>query len=78
MERGNARSNLPLLTVQEDNSVFASGDITKDDTYELRFTDIPVGTTALRLEALPDDRLPAHGPGLCSYEGPKGDFFLGE
>ena len=73
-----AKSNLPLLTVQPDNSVFASGDISKNDTYTLKFRAVPAGTTALRLEALPDDRLPAHGPGMAYYEGPKGDFFLGE
>jgi mono/diheme cytochrome c family protein len=73
-----AKSNLPLLTVQPDNSIFASGDTSKNDTYTLRFRAVPAGTTALRLEALPDDRLPAHGPGMAYYEGPKGDFFLGE
>ncbi len=73
-----AKSNLPLLTVQPDSSVFASGDITKADTYELTFRNVPVGVTALRLEALPDERLPAHGPGLTYYEGRKGDFFMGE
>ncbi len=73
-----AKSNLPLLTVQPDDSVFASGDITKEDTYELTFRNVPAGVTALRLEALPDDRLPAHGPGLTYYEGRKGDFFMGE
>ena len=73
-----AKSNLPLLTVQPDDSVFASGDFSKNDTYTLRFRNVPAGTTALRLEALPDDRLPAHGPGMTYYEGPKGDFFLGE
>ncbi len=73
-----AKSNLPLLTVQPDGSIFASGDISKNDTYTLRFKNVSAGTTALRLEALPDDRLPAHGPGMAYYEGPKGDFFLGE
>lgn len=73
-----ATSNLPLLEVQEDDSVFASGDITKTDTYELRCTTPLHGITAVRLEALPDARLPGGGPGLCYYEGPKGDFFLGE
>ncbi len=73
-----SKSNLPLLTVQSDNSVFASGDISKADTYELHFADLPAGVTALRLEALPDPRLPAHGPGMTFYEGPKGDFFIGE
>jgi hypothetical protein len=73
-----ARSNLPLLTIEPDDSVFASGDITKDDTYWLEFSDVPPGVTAIRLEVMPDDRLPAHGPGMAYYEGPKGDFFLGE
>ena len=72
------KSNLPVLELQPDDSVLASGDITKSDTYTLGFGELPAGTTALRLEALPDDRLPAHGPGLTYYEGPKGDFFLGE
>jgi hypothetical protein len=73
-----AKSNLPLLTLQPDGSVLASGDISKDDTYELVFRDLPAGVTALRLEALPDPSLPLHGPGMAYYEGPKGDFFMGE
>ena len=36
------------------------------------------GITAIRLEALPDDRLPNRGPGRVYYEGPFGDFFLSE
>jgi hypothetical protein len=72
------KSNLPLLTVQKDDSVFASGDITKSDTYELKFRGDFRGVKAVRLEALPDERLPAGGPGLCYYEGPRGDFFPGE
>ena len=35
-------------------------------------------TAALRLEALPDPRLPAGGPGMTYYEGTKGDFYLTE
>ncbi len=73
-----AKSNLPLLTIEGDASVFASGDISKADTYELHFRDVPAGVTAVQLEALPDLRLPAHGPGMAYYEGPKGDFFIGE
>ena len=73
-----AKTNSPLLTVQEDGSIFASGDFTKSDTYDLKFTNVPPGITAVRLEALPDDRLPAHGPGITFYEGPEGEFFLGE
>ena len=73
-----AKANLPLLTIQPDASIFASGDITKSDTYELAFAKLPRAITAIRLEALPDERLPAHGPGLTYYEGPQGDFFMGE
>ena len=73
-----AKTNSPLLTVQDDLSVFASGDFTKTDTYELKFTNVPRGITAVRLEALPDDRLPGHGPGTTFYEGENGEFFLGE
>ena len=73
-----ATSNLPLLTIQPDSTVFVSGDITKADTYQLQFGRVPEGVTAIRLEALPDPRLPARGPGMAYYEGPKGDFLLGE
>ena len=73
-----AKSNLPLLTVQPDASVLTSGDTQKTDIFELKYADVPRGVTAIRLEALPHDSLPAHGPGFCYYEGPKGDFFLGE
>ncbi len=73
-----AKSNMPLLTVQQDDSVFASGDITKADTYDLKFRSDSRGITAVRLEVMPDERLPHHGPGMAYYEGPKGDFFLGE
>ncbi len=73
-----ATSNLPLLTIQPDATVFASGDITKADTYQLDLGPPPEAVTAIRLEALPDPRLPARGPGMAYYEGPKGDFLLGE
>ena len=73
-------SNLPRLELLPDGSIFSTGDITKRDVFTLRFeldeADLPV--TALRLEVLPDARLPAGGPGRCYYEGRKGDFFLSE
>jgi len=69
-------STAPTLTIQADSSVFASGDFTKSDTYTLRFANPPAGLKALRLEMLPDDRLPQRGPGSVSYEGPEGDFWL--
>ncbi len=73
-----ASSNSPYLAVESDDAIFASGDITKADTYQLRFEKAPKSITAIRLEVLPDPRLPAHGPGMTFYEGPKGDFFMGE
>jgi hypothetical protein len=71
-----AKSNLPLLTIQPDNSIFVSGDQTKRDVFDLSFQNIPKNVTAMRLEALPDELLPQHGPGRISYEGPLGDFHL--
>ena len=73
-----AKSVLPRLTVQEDDSVFVSGDQSKRDLYTLKFAGELRGITAIRLEVLPDDRLPRHGPGRVYYEGPIGDFFLSE
>ncbi len=73
-----AKSNLPLLTVLGDGSVLASGDMSKRDVYDLAFRGDFRGVTAVRLEVLPDDRLPKRGPGRVYYEGPFGDFFLSE
>ena len=74
------KSTLPLLTHEGEGVVFASGDFQKRDVYDLRFDldgiDAPI--TALRLEALPDKRLPENGPGRAYYEGRSGDFFLSE
>ncbi|MEZ6068714.1 MAG: DUF1549 and DUF1553 domain-containing protein [Pirellulales bacterium] len=71
-------SNMPILTLEADGSVFVSGDTTKHDTYLLSFDVVPGRIAAIRIEALPDDRLPAHGPGMTYYEGTRGDFFLSE
>ena len=73
-------TNLPRLEVLADNSIFSTGDITKRDVFNLEFdlSQIEQPITALRLEVLPDDRLPARGPGRAFYEGRKGDFFLSE
>lgn len=73
-------TNLPRLELLEDGSILSSGDITKRDLFELEFdlSHIEQPVTALRLEVLPDDRLPARGPGRAFYEGRKGDFFLSE
>jgi hypothetical protein len=61
-----------------DSSVFVRGDQSKSDTYDLSFRTDLRNITAVRLEVLPDERLPKHGPGRIFYEGPFGDFFLSE
>ncbi len=71
-----ARANLPILTVLDDDSVLASSDQTKRDVYDLKFKTGLKGITAIRLEAIPDDRLPGRGSGRVYYEGPIGDFYL--
>jgi hypothetical protein len=73
-----AKANLPLLSLLSDNSVLASGDQTKSDSYELTFQSDLKEITAIRLEVLPDERLPNRGPGRVFYEGPFGDFMLSE
>jgi uncharacterized protein DUF1553/uncharacterized protein DUF1549/cytochrome c len=69
---------LTKLALQSDGSIFSSGDTTKRDVYLLTLENLPAGMTGIRLEALPDERLPANGPGRTYYEGPKGEFFLSE
>ena len=72
------RSTMPKLSLLEDGSVLASGDVTKRDVYEMTLA-IPESltrVTALRLEVLPHESLPAGGPGMAYYEGRRGDFFL--
>jgi len=69
------KANLPLLTLLEDDSILASGDQSKADVYSLKFQLPKTGITAIRLEVLPDERLPAGGAAR-PYEGPRGDFNL--
>lgn len=73
-----ATSNLPILTIEDDRSIFASGDTAKRDDYYISFDGSDTSITALRLEALPDERLPERGPGSTYYEGTLGDFYLTE
>jgi hypothetical protein len=73
-----AKGNIPLLTIEPNGVVFVSGDKSKSDVYDLTFQTSLKSVTAIRIEALPDERLPAGGPGRVSYEGPFGDFFLCE
>jgi hypothetical protein len=74
----NAIGSVPTLTIEDDDSIFASGDFTKRDTYTVQLDGHWKGVRALRLEAIPDDRLPNLGPGRVAYEGPIGDFWLSE
>ncbi|MEC7724062.1 MAG: DUF1553 domain-containing protein, partial [Planctomycetota bacterium] len=46
--------------------------------YRIELAPRETPTTAIRIEALPHETLPAGGPGLTYYEGRKGDFFLSE
>jgi hypothetical protein len=73
-----ATSGSPYLTILDDDSVLAAGDMTKRDEYVLTFQDLPAAVRAFRIEVLPDERLPAGGPGRVFYEGRAGDFFLSE
>lgn len=71
-------SAVPILSILDDDSVLSSGDITKSDVYDTVLRGDFRGVTALRLEALPDERLPGGGPGRVHYEGQPGDFILTE
>ncbi len=62
------------LTVREDRSVLAGGKNPDTDTYTLRFTNGVAGAVGVRLEVLPDDSLPAKGPGRAA----NGNFVLTE
>ncbi|MEM7479512.1 MAG: DUF1549 domain-containing protein, partial [Planctomycetota bacterium] len=73
-----ATSNLPILTIQEDGAVFASGDTAKRDDYYVTLMPQEKPIHAIEIEALPDERLPARGPGSTYYEGTLGDFYLTE
>jgi len=71
-------SNTPYLTPEENGIIFAAGDTSKHDIITLKFPGQDEVIHSLRLEALPDPRLPENGPGMTYYEGRKGDFFLSE
>ena len=62
------------LTQKDDGSILASGTNPPSDAYELTFKNVPGQITAIRLEALPDDSLPAKGSGRAS----NGNFVLSE
>lgn len=73
-----ATSSLPILTIQPDASIFASGDTAKRDDYYIELSGSETPIEAIELEALPDERLPERGPGTTYYEGTRGDFYLTE
>lgn len=51
------------LSLQEDGSILAGGPSTEGDVYTLEAPVDLEAITAVRIEALPDERLPRHGPG---------------
>ena len=73
-------TTMPKLTVLDDASILASGDVTKREVYQLTFhlTQADLPAKSLRIEVLPHPSLPAGGPGVAFYEGRRGDFFLSE
>ncbi len=74
-------SNLPTTTVLQDDSVLCSGDVTKNDVFEVAFDIGAVPITAIRLEALPHPSLPGTGPGrqtIVENGQREGNFYLSE
>ena len=67
-----ARADHATLTPQPDGSLLASGPHPGVDRYRLEGRLPPGRLTAVRLEALPDERLPQGGPGRDPY----GNFLL--
>jgi hypothetical protein len=78
LEPISASSGLPTLAIEPDKSIFASGDFSKRDVYDVQLKSRLPKITAIKLEVLPDSRLPKKGPGRVAYEGPPGDFWLSE
>ena len=60
------------LTVAEDGSIRAGGKAPDKDTYTILARTDLTGITGIRLEALPDETLPAQGPGRAE----NGNFVL--
>ena len=66
--------NGATMAKRDDGSILVSGTNPATDSYELTFSNLPPGITALRLEVLPDDSLPRKGPGRAG----NGNFVLSE
>ncbi|XAL98308.1 DUF1553 domain-containing protein [Phycisphaeraceae bacterium D3-23] len=62
------------LSRQPDGSVLVTGENPETDVYTVRALTDRVGITAVRIEALADDRLPGPGPGRT----PHGNFVLSQ
>jgi hypothetical protein len=60
------------LKIEKDDSILAKGTNGQTGTYSVSFTNVENGVVALRIEALPHDSLPQHGPG----RGEDGNFVL--
>jgi Protein of unknown function (DUF1553)/Protein of unknown function (DUF1549)/Planctomycete cytochrome C len=60
------------LKVNDDGSIVARGKNPEQETYRLRFTNRFDSLAGFRLEALPDDAFPSHGPG----RGTQGRFIV--
>ncbi|MDB5293048.1 MAG: hypothetical protein JWL69_4289, partial [Phycisphaerales bacterium] len=73
LDLGEMRSrNGASLKKEPDDSIFASGASPATDIYTLIGTTTARNITAVRIEALPDGRLPNNGPGRA----PNGNFVL--
>jgi hypothetical protein len=70
---GTASEGKAKLTRLDDGSILAGGPSPVTDVHSIRLRTNLTGITALRLEPLNDDSLPAGGPG----RGPNGGFMLG-
>ncbi|MEX2168721.1 MAG: PSD1 and planctomycete cytochrome C domain-containing protein [Pirellulales bacterium] len=74
-------TNLANIAVLDDDSILVSGDVTKNDIYDLDF-DAQGQVASIRIEALTHPSLPSGGPGRQSIEvggaSGEGDFFLSE
>lgn len=67
--------NKTELNIKEDQSILASGPGFESNTYTLTYEPTLEGVlTGLRIEALPDDTLPAKGPGRAG----NGNFVISE
>lgn len=74
-------SNMPIVTIEEDGSVLALGDVTKSDVFAISIPIMSESITAVRLEVLADERLPYGGPGRSSIQAgveKGGDFYLSD